>query len=100
MDLENELANVVNMEGYTFTSNDKRFGYVNFPVKLKKQMLDQMTLTPEEYQIANQAIGVAYEKAVIARKKAGSKGSARAPKASRLPAAAIIPNGQHIHDCV
>ena len=84
MDLENELANVVNMEGYTFTSNDKRFGYVNFPVKLKKQMLDQMTLTPEEYQIANQAIGVAYEKAVIARKKAGSKGSARAEKFKEL----------------
>ena len=84
MDLENELANVVNMDGYTFASNNKRFGYVNFPAKLKKQMLDQMTLTPEEYQVASQAIGVAYEKAVIARKKAGSKGSARAQKFKEL----------------
>ena len=84
MDLENELANVVNMDEYTFASNNKRFGYVNFPVKLKKQMLDQMTLTPEEYQVASQAIGVAYEKAVIARKKAGSKGSARAQKFKEL----------------
>ena len=84
MNLENELANVINVDDYTFTSNNKRFGYVNFPVKLKKQMLDQMTLTPEEYQVASQAIGVAYEKAVIARKKAGSKGSARAEKFKEL----------------
>lgn len=84
MNLENELANVINTDDYTFTSNNKRFGYVNFPAKLKKQMLDQMTLTPEEYQVASQAIGVAYEKAVIARKKAGSKGSARAEKFKEL----------------
>ena len=84
MNLENELANVINMDDYTFTTNNKRFGYVNFPASLKKQMLGQMPLEPEELQIATDAINVAYEKATIARQKAGKKGSARAEKFKEL----------------
>ncbi len=84
MNLENELANVINVDDYTFTTNNKRFGYEAFPVSLKKQMLGQMPLEPEEIQIALDAINVAYEKAKIARQKAGKKGSARAEKFKEL----------------
>jgi len=84
MNLENELANVINADDYTFTTNNKRFGYEAFPVSLKKQMLGQMPLEPEEIQIALDAINVAYEKAKIARQKAGKKGSARAEKFKEL----------------
>ena len=84
MDLENELANVINMDDYTFTTNNKRFGYEAFPVSLKKQMLGQMPLEPEEIQIALDAINIAYQKAQTARKNAGKKGSARAQKFKEL----------------
>ena len=84
MNLEAELANVVNMDEYTFTSNNKRFSYINFPAGLKKQMLGQMTLEPEELQVASSAIDTAYAKAIEARKRAGSKGSARAEKFKEL----------------
>jgi len=84
MNLEAELANVVNMDEYTFTSNNKRFSYINFPAGLKKQMLGQMTLEPEELEVASSAIDTAYAKAIEARKRAGSKGSARAEKFKEL----------------
>lgn len=85
MNLEAELANVVNMDEYTFTSNNKRFSYIkSFPAGLKKQMLGQMTLEPEESEVANRAIDAAYAKAIAARQRAGSKGSARSEKFKEL----------------
>ena len=84
MNLENELANVINVDNYTFTTNNKRFGYADFPASLKKQMLGQMPLEPEELQIALDAINVAYEKAITKRRNAGKKGSARAQKFKEL----------------
>ena len=84
MNLEKELANVINMDDYTFTTNNKRFGYEAFPASLKKQMLGQMPLEPEEIQIALDAINTAYKKAVTKRQNAGKKGSARSEKFKEL----------------
>tara|TARA_R110001583_G_scaffold193113_1_gene360767 strand:- start:604 stop:2301 length:1698 start_codon:yes stop_codon:yes gene_type:complete len=84
MNLAAELANIVDMKDYTFVSNNKRFGYVNFPVKLKNQMLGQMELEDAEIAVINQIIDVAYQKATTARKKAGARGSARAEKFKEL----------------
>ena len=84
MNLENELANVINVDDYTFITNNKRFGYADFPASLKKQMIGQMPLEPEEAQIALNAINVGYEKAITKRRDAGKKGSARAQKFKEL----------------
>lgn len=84
LDLENQLPNVVDMEQGTFVSNNKRFGYIDFPVKLKQQMIGQMEIEPEEVAVAAQAISIAYKKATVARKNAAQRGSARSQKFKEL----------------